>query len=137
MKNLLLGAVVAIGLVANAQAQMPPELCRPKYQKISDDFYIYNEKSALVNAVMDRIASYADGRNVMSIRRRDAQDWYDAMRAFDPVAQSFLQQLLEYRASGCDVGQVNELKKMIDNTTNQLKINRDRINAMIQRLQYP
>ncbi len=42
-------------------------LCLSKYKLISDQFYIYNEKSAVPNAIMDRIATYTDGSDLSKI----------------------------------------------------------------------
>jgi len=126
VRLLVICATVLLALIHGSSAQDLAALCRTKYAAISDGFYAYNEKGAVSNALMDRIALYADPRDVRTIRRRDAQEWYWAIDAVVQTGQPMLQKLLEYRALKCAGDQTSELEKMISKATADLKIARTR-----------
>src|SRR5271166_5339814 len=105
--------------------------CLSKYKIISDQFYIYNEKSAVSNAIMDRIGTYANESDIRTIHPEDAKAWRIAIENFIAVAQPILQNLLEYKAFGCSPDQQTQMDGQINKLTDDLKFSRARLNALI------
>lgn len=109
--------------------------CLSKYKIITDQFYIYNEKSAASNALMDRIATYyIEGSGVSKIHPSDAKAWRIAIETFIAAGQSMLQSLLEYKAFGCSPDQQIQLNEQINKITDDLKQSRARLNALVNGL---
>jgi hypothetical protein len=110
-------------------------LCLSKYKAISEQFYVYNEKSATSNAVMDKIASSGESNiDVSQISPPDARAWRGAIESFLAVGQPMLQKFLEYKALGCSPDQQNQLTEQIDKITDDLKQSRARLNALVSGL---
>jgi hypothetical protein len=126
-------ALVALFLCQPALAG--ESLCLPKYKTITNQFYIYNEKSAVSNAVMDRIATYyIEGSDISKIRQSDAKAWRSAIEDFISVGQPMLQNFLEYKALGCSPDQQIQLNDQISKVTDDLKQSRARLNALVNGL---
>ena len=105
--------------------------CVSKYKIISDQFYIYNEKSAVSNAVMDRVATYVNEKDFSTIHPSDAKAWREAIEDFVGVGQPMLQNFLEYKAFGCSPTQQTQLNEQINKITEDLKFSRGRLNALV------
>lgn len=106
-------------------------LCASKYKIISNQFYVYNEKSAVSNAVMDRIATYVKETDISTIHPADAKAWRAAIESFIAAGQPMLQNIMEYRALGCSPAQQAQMNAQIDKITEDLKYSRSRLNALI------
>ena len=86
-------------------------LCASKYKIISDQFYVYNEKSAVSNAVMDRIATYVKETDISTIHPADAKAWRAAVESFIVAGQPMLQNLMKYSALGCSPKSASAAKR--------------------------
>src|SRR5271166_6108810 len=126
--------IVFIVFFACRTAFAADSLCLSKYKLITNQFYIYNEKSAVSNAVMDRIAIYTDGADVSKIHPSDAEAYRSAIEDFIAAGQPMLQSLLEYKALGCSPDQQTELNEQISKITDDLKESRARLNALLSGL---
>ena len=129
--------LIAIFLLLSAESAFAADdaLCLAKYKILSDQFYLYNEKSAAANAVMDRIATYySETQPVQNIHKADARAWRAAIEAFIDVGQPFLQNLLEYKALGCSPDQQSQQSEQIKKVTDDLKYSRARLNSLISGL---
>ncbi|MGA8690677.1 MAG: hypothetical protein WB662_12425 [Methyloceanibacter sp.] len=112
-------------------------MCLSKYKIITDQFYAYNEKSAISNAVMDRIATSTETTeltDVSKIPAPDAKAWRAAIEAFIAVGQPMLQNLLEYKALGCSPDQQVQMTDQINKITEDLEQSRARLNALVSGL---
>jgi hypothetical protein len=112
-------------------------LCLSKYKIITDQFYAYNEKSAISNAVMDRIATSTETTeltDVSKIPAPDAKAWRAAIEAFIAVGQPMLQNLLEYKALGYSPDQQVQMTDQINKITEDLEQSRARLNALVSGL---
>jgi hypothetical protein len=126
-------ALAALFLCQPALAADSP--CLSKYKTITNQFYVYNTKSAVSNAVMDRIATYyVEGSDVSKIRPSDAKAWRAAIEDFIAAGQPMLQNFLEYKALGCSPDQQLQLNEQIDKITDDLKQSRARLNSLISGL---
>jgi TPR repeat protein len=135
-KKSALAPSAATTVVAPSRAGLTDE-CLAKYKIISDQFYVYNEKSAVSNAIMDRINTYyVEGSDFSNIKPPDAEAWRAATQDAIAVGQPMLQNLLEYRAYGCIAGpdQRAQVDKLINKETEDLKIGRARLNALVSGL---
>jgi hypothetical protein len=136
--SLLIGIFVSF-IPAAAFAQLLD--CEDRYAKIADYFYTYNEYSAKVNAEMDRIALRLQQDGVLEdinhvapdlIKPSEAELWANAIKDFISLAQPMLQELLEFREFGCATDEnSDQLEKMINTATDQLKLSRTRLNGLL------
>ncbi|MER9456579.1 hypothetical protein [Mesorhizobium sp. M0478] len=126
--------MVLVAVFCSQTAFAEDSLCLSKYKVLSDQFYAYNEKSAVSNAIMDRIAAYTDGVDLEGIHPSDAKAWRAAIEEFVAIGQPMLQNLLEYRAMGCSPDQLMQMNHQISKNTEDLKLARARLNALINGL---
>jgi len=106
-------------------------VCLTKYKVMESQFELYNQKSALVNGIMDRIKIYATGEDVTKIQVQDAQVWRAAIEQASSVGQKMLQNSMEYNVS-CSSGpnQRKQLEASIEKLTVDLRLMRARMNAL-------
>ncbi|RWP12304.1 MAG: hypothetical protein EOR00_27155 [Mesorhizobium sp.] len=126
--------MVLVAIFCSQTAFAEESLCLSKYKILSNQFYVYNEKSAVSNAIMDRIAAYTDGVDVHKIHPVEAKAWRVAIEEFVVIGQPMLQNLLEYKAIGCSPDQQIQINNQISKITEDLKIARARLNALISGL---
>jgi hypothetical protein len=107
-------------------------VCLTKYKVMESEFELYNQKSALVNGIMDRINAYARADvDIATIKAQDARAWRSALEQAISVGQLMLQNTMEYRVT-CSSGpdQRKQLDEMIGKFTVDLRVGRARINAL-------
>lgn len=79
---------------------------------------------------MDRIAEYADSRNITTIKLEDLIKWRKELERVIKIGQPMLQTLLEYRAYGCNKGDP-VLDQMIEELESDLKLSRSRVTVIM------
>jgi len=84
--------VIFLVFVGCQSAVAADSLCLSKYKAISKQFYVYNEKSATSNAVMDKIASSGESNiDVSQISPPDARAWRVATEQTDKITDDLKQ----------------------------------------------
>ena len=128
--NLIVVIIFAVPTVAAADDLLA--ICLNKYKLMEGQFELYNQKSALVNGIMDRINVYAKADvDITTIKVQDAKAWRAALEQSVPVGQLLLQNTMEYGVT-CSSGPVQkkQLDEMIAKLTVDQRIARARISAL-------
>jgi len=107
-------------------------VCLNKYKALENRFELYNEKSAVVNGVMDRINTYAKADvDITTIKIQDARAWRSALEQTVSVGQLLLQGTMEYGVM-CSSGPVQkkQMDELVGKLTVDQRITRARMNAL-------
>jgi hypothetical protein len=130
-----LGSLIILATFAATSPAVSDDLiavCLNKYKALESRFELYNEKSAAVNGVMDRINTYAKADvDITTIKIQDARAWRSALEQTVSVGQVMLQNYMEYNVT-CSSGAVQkkQIAALTEKLTVDLRIARARINAL-------